>query len=410
MKEHYYFDNAATTLPKPEPVYQFMDQFFRTHGVNPGRSGHELAVEAERMIVQTRSMLGEFFGYGGDASRVTFSLNATDSMNLALLGLIRPGDHMVITRTEHNAVLRPANHFERDSNVLVTRVAADGNGYVDPKDIQKSIKSGTRAVVVNHASNVIGSLQDICAIGQIVRDTDAVFIVDTCQTAGVVPIQMDESSIDILVYTGHKGLFGPSGIGGMIVAEDIDIRQVRTGGTGVNSVSPFHPDEYPHRLETGTVSIPGIAGLHAAQKWFACLGKSQSTDSPDTHYEACRAALEHIHAIQSETTRQLIDAFDAIPGVIIYGPRGNQPRISAFSINIGDLPAEQVGTMLDADHGICVRPGLHCAPVIHEDQGTLKRNGTVRFAPGFFTDEEDIAQAIDGVQSIAEYQAFRTRS
>ena len=408
MKELFYFDNAATTLPKPEPVYQFMDQFFRTHGVNPGRSGYELAIEAEAMIVQTRRMLGEFFGYGGDSSRVTFSMNATDSINTALLGLIQPGDHLIVTRIEHNAVLRPTNHLERDSNVVVTRVPADGNGYVDPEDIRKSIKPGTRAVVVNHASNVIGSLQDINAIGQVVRDTDAVFIVDTCQTAGVVPIKMDEWGIDVLVYTGHKGLFGPSGIGGMIVAEDIDIRQVRTGGTGVNSVSPFHPDEYPHRLEAGTVSIPGIAGLHAAQKWFAELGKSQSTDSPDTHYEACRAALEHIHAVEIETTRQLIDAFDAIPGIIMYGPRGDQPRISTFSINIGDLPAEQVGSMLDADHGICVRSGLHCAPTVHQDQDTLKRNGTVRFAPGFFTDEEDIAQAIDGVHSIAEYPMSRS--
>jgi cysteine desulfurase family protein len=408
MKENYYFDNAATTFPKPEPVYQFMDQFFRTHGVNPGRSGHELAVQTETMITQTRSMLGEFFGYSGDSSRVTFSLNATDSMNLALLGLIRPSDHMVITRMEHNAVLRPANHYERDSNVAVTRVVADGNGYVDPEEIRKSIKPNTRAVVVNHASNVIGSLQDIHAIGQVIRDTNAVFIVDTCQTAGVIPITMDKWGIDVLVYTGHKGLFGPSGIGGMIVAEDIDIRQVRTGGTGVNSVSPFHPDEYPHRLESGTVSIPGIAGLHAAQKWFADLGKSQNADAPDTHSEACRSALKHIHTIESKTTRRLIDAFDAIPGVIIYGPQGDQPRISTFSINIGDLLAEQVGSMLDADHGICVRPGLHCAPLVHEDQNTLKRNGTVRFAPGFFTDEEDIVQAIDGVQSIAEYQASRT--
>ncbi len=407
MKEHFYFDNAATTLPKPEPVYQFMDQFFRTHGVNPGRSGHELAIEAETMIVQTRRMLGEFFGFSGDASRVTFSMNATDSINTALLGLIKPGDHMIITRMEHNAVLRPANHLERDSNVVVTRVPADGNGYVDPEDIRKNIKSGTRAVVVNHASNVIGSLQDINAIGQVVRDTDAVFIVDTCQTAGVVSIQMDEWGIDVLVYTGHKGLFGPSGIGGMIVGEDIDIRQVRTGGTGVSSASPYHPDEYPDRLEAGTVSIPGIAGLHAAQKWFAELGKSQKPNLPGTHHEACRAALEHIHSIEIETTRRLIDAFNAIPGVIMYGPRSNQPRISTFSINIGDLPAEQVGSMLDADHGVCVRPGLHCAPVVHEDQGTLDRNGTVRFAPGFFTDEEDIAQAIEAVHSVAEYQAAR---
>ena len=407
MKENFYFDNAATTLPKPESVYQFMDQFFRSHGVNPGRSGHELAVEAETMILQTRRMLGEFFGYVGDPSRVTFSMNATDSMNTALLGQIQSGDHMVITRMEHNAVLRPTNHLERDSNVAVARVMADSAGYVDPQDIRMSIRPNTRVVVVNHASNVTGSLQNIKDIGQIVRDTDAAFIVDTCQTAGVVPIHMDEWGIDVLVYTGHKGLFGPSGIGGMIVAENIDIHPIRTGGTGVNSVSPFHPEEYPHRLEVGTISIPGIAGLHAAQKWFAKLGELQSTNYPDTHQEKCEAALKHIHKVEIETTTQLIDAFDDMPDVIIYGPRGNQPRVSTLSINIGDLPAEQVASMLDADHGICVRPGLHCAPIVHEDQGTLKRNGTVRFAPGFFTDEEDIAQAIEGVRSVATYQASR---
>ena len=243
MKDNYYFDNAATTLPKPEPVYQFMDKFFRSHGVNPGRSGHELAIEAETMIIQTRRMLGEFFGFGGDSNRVTFSLNATDSMNLALLGLLNPGDHMIITRVEHNAVLRPANHLERDGGVTVSRIVADGQGYIDPEDIRKAITPKTRVVVANHASNVIGSLQNIEAIGKAIKDTQAIFIVDTCQTAGVVAIDMDAWGIDILVFTGHKGLFGPMGIGGMIVREDVDIRPVKTGGTGVNSVSDFHPDE-----------------------------------------------------------------------------------------------------------------------------------------------------------------------
>ena len=249
MKDNYYFDNAATTLPKPEAVYRFMDSFFRSHGVNPGRSGHELAIEAETMIIETRRMLGEFFGFGGDPNRVTFSLNATDSMNLALLGLIQPCDHMIITRVEHNAVLRPANHLERDHNVSVSRISADGSGYVDPEDIRKHITDKTRVVVVNHASNVIGSLQDIQAIGRIVKDSPAIFVVDTCQTAGVVPIDMDEWGIDVLVFTGHKGLFGPMGIGGMIIREGVDIRHVKTGGTGVNSISEFHPEEYPHRVE-----------------------------------------------------------------------------------------------------------------------------------------------------------------
>ncbi|MBO67293.1 MAG: cysteine desulfurase [Acidiferrobacteraceae bacterium] len=402
MKENFYFDNAATTLPKPENVYKFMDEFFRTHGVNPGRSGHQLAVEAESMIVETRRLLAEFFGYAGNPNRVTFSINATDSMNTALLGLLEPGDHMIITRMEHNAVLRPANHMERDNGVFVTRIPADSLGYVNPDDIRKSLQSNTRVVVVNHGSNVIGSLQDIRAIGEIVRESNAIFIVDTCQTAGVLPIEMDMWCIDILVYTGHKGLFGPMGVGGMIVADHVEIKQIKTGGTGVNSVSPFHPDEYPYRLEAGTVSIPGIAGLNAAQKWFAETGRAQNTSS-DSHRELCHAAVKHIHETELIATTRLIDSFKSIPEVICYGPSHNDPRVSTLSINIGNLPAEQAAAMLDADYGICVRPGLHCAPIVHKDQGTLERNGTVRFAPGYFTDDEDITQAITGVASIAEF-------
>ena len=402
MKEHYYFDNAATTLPKPEEVYQFMDKFFRSHGVNPGRSGHELAVEAETMIVQTRRLLGQFFGYGGDSSRVTFSQNATDSMNAALTGILNPGDHMVITCMEHNCVLRPANHYERDHDVSVTRVKADKEGFVDPDDIRKSIKSNTRLVVVNHASNVTGSLQDAAAIGKLVRETDAIFILDTCQTAGVVPIAMDDWCIDILVYTGHKGLFGPMGIGGMIVGEEIGIRPPRTGGTGVNSISPFQPEEYPYRLETGTHCLPGIAGLNAAQKWFADLGKSKGADQDSSHAHACAAAMAFIHESENATTQQLVDAFNSLENIKIYGPKSGQPRVSTLSINIGDLPADQVGTMLDADFAVCVRPGLHCAPSVHEHLGTVSQNGTVRFAPGFFTDDEDVNQAIEAVRNIAE--------
>ncbi|MBT3639595.1 MAG: aminotransferase class V-fold PLP-dependent enzyme [Acidiferrobacteraceae bacterium] len=402
MKDNYYFDNAATTLPKPEPVYQFMDQFFRSHGVNPGRSGHELAVEAEMMIIETRRLLGAFFGFGGDPARVTFSQNATDSMNAALSGILNPSDHMIITRMEHNCVLRPTNHFERDHDISVTRIGADSAGFVDPEEIRRSIQSNTRVVVVNHASNVMGSLQDAAAIGKVVRETDAVFILDTCQTAGVVPIAMDEWGIDVLVYTGHKGLFGPMGIGGMIVGENIEIRPPRTGGTGGNSISPFQPEEYPYRMETGTHCLPGIAGLNAAQKWFAELGRSHGADSSGSHGEICAAALAHVHETETSATQHLIDAFGAIDAVKIYGPGAGQPRVSTLSINIGELPADQVGAMLDADHAVCVRPGLHCAPDVHEFLGTISQKGTVRFAPGYFTDSEDLQQAVEAVRSIVE--------
>ncbi|MBL6958927.1 MAG: aminotransferase class V-fold PLP-dependent enzyme [Rhodospirillales bacterium] len=410
MKENYYFDNAATSWPKPEPVYQFMDAFFRSHGVNPGRAGHQLAAEAEIMISQTRRLLADFFGYGGDAKRVVFSLNATDSLNAALYGLVDPGDHMVITRLEHNSVLRPANHLERDNGVSVSRIGRDGSGYVDPEDIRRAMTPKTRAVVVNHGSNVLGAVQDLKAIGAIVRESNAVLVVDSCQTAGVLPIEMDDWGIDVLVFTGHKGLFGPMGIGGMIVAEGIDMRAPRAGGTGVDSISPYQPDDYPFHLEAGTPSLPGIAGLNAAQHWFADLGRQQlgpKAAGDASHRDLCRAALDHIYGVEMDHTQRLIKTFESIDNVLVYGPRGNQPRVATLCINIDGLPADEAGAMLDADHGICVRAGLHCAPLVHEDEGTVGVKGTIRFSPGYFTDEEDIEQVIEAVTEISEFVAGR---
>ncbi len=409
MKDNFYFDNAATTWPKPEPVYQFMDRFFRSHGVNPGRAGHALAVEAEAMIGETRRLLAQFFGFQGGSDRVVFTQNATDSLNIAMYGLVGPGDHLVITRLEHNSVLRPANHLERDADVAVTRIGGDGAGYVDPDDIRNAITPETRAVVVNHASNVLGSVQDIEAIGRVVQETGAIFMVDTCQTAGVIPIDMEKCAIDVLVFTGHKGLFGPMGIGGMIVRDGIDIRPIRVGGTGVDSISPFQPDEYPYRLEAGTPSLPGIAGLNAAQKWFAALGREQSGGSAKlSHNDACRAALGHISARERDHAERLAQAFDGWDNITTFGPRGNQPRVATLSISVDGMPADEVAAILDGDHCVCVRPGLHCAPLVHEDRGTIARKGLVRFSPGYFTDDEDIEQAIAAIADIARFAAAKT--
>jgi len=401
MKSNYYLDNAATTWPKPEPVYQFMDSFFRSHGVNPGRAGHELAVEAEQMIVETRRLLAQFFGFTGDWNRVVFTQNATDSLNTALFGLLNSGDHMITTRLEHNSVLRPANHLERDHGVEVTRVGRDSQGYVDPDDIRAAIRPNTRVVAVNHASNVLGSVQDIAAIGAIVAESDAQFVIDTAQSAGVLAIDMEALGVDVLTFTGHKGLMGPMGIGGMIVREGLAVRPARVGGTGVDSITPFQPDTYPYHLEAGTVSIPGIAGLNAAQKWFADLGRAHGAGADCSHGDACRAALAHIEAVELAHTRKLQDAFRAMDQVTVYGPQGNSPRVSTMTINIGDMPADQVGIMLDADHYVCVRAGLHCAPLVHEDDDTIKQNGSVRIAPGYFSDEDDLNQVIAGVADIA---------
>jgi cysteine desulfurase/selenocysteine lyase len=402
MKEHYYFDNAATTWPKPETVYTTMDRFFRNYGVNPGRAGHELAVEAEKMIGETRRMLAAFFNYSGDPNRVVFTQNATDSLNIALFGLLAEGDHVVTTRLEHNSVLRPLNHLQRDHGVSVTYVARDAQGYVDPEAIRNAITPRTRVIAVNHASNVLGSVQDLEAIGRIARSAEIVFIVDSCQTAGVLPIDMDAMGIDVLSFTGHKGLFGPMGIGGMIVREGVDIRPGRVGGTGVDSASPFHPDNYPYHLEAGTACLPGIAGLNAAQKWFAELGRQQlgAAASAASHADSSRAALRHIAARETAHVAQLREAFRNLDGVVVYGPDDGGACVATLSINIQDVSAEQAGVMLDADYHICVRTGLHCAPLVHEDLHTIGQKGTIRFSPGYFTDEDDVAQAIKGVTEL----------
>jgi len=401
MKEHYYLDNAATTWPKPETVYTTMDSFFRGYGVNPGRAGHELAIEAEKMITETRRMLAGFFGFTGNPSRVVFTQNATDSLNIALYGLVDDGDHVITTRLEHNSVLRPLNHMQRDHNVSVTFVGRDEQGYIDPQDIKSAVTSKTKLVVVNHASNVLGSVQDLKAIGAICKEADKTFIIDTCQTAGVLPIDMEELGVDILTFTGHKGLFGPMGIGGMIVREGLDVRPARVGGTGVDSISPYQPDQYPFHLEAGTVSIPGIAGLNAAQKWFAELGRQQSGNKDADHTTACRAALEHIEKQEKEHVERLAGAFRNMDGITVYGPKTPDNRVATLSINVDNMPADQAGTMLDADYYVCVRSGLHCAPLVHEDQGTVEQKGTIRFAPGYFTDDEDIEQAITGISELA---------
>ncbi len=397
MKENYYFDNAATTWPKPEPVYQFMDSFFRSHGVNPGRSGSQLAVEAEQMIVETRSMLAQFFGFAGDPSRVVFTLNATDSLNTALRGLVDAGDHVIISQLEHNAVLRTANHLERDFGVSVTRVAHSDDGYLDLQALESAIQGNTKAIVLNHASNVLGTVQDLSAVGALARQCGACFIVDSAQTAGVVPIDMQQSGIGVLTFTGHKGLFGPMGVGGMIVADDVELRAPRFGGTGVNSESPFQPDGYPHRLEAGTLSIPGVAGLHAAQKWFAELGAQQLAESAD-HRACCQAAIAHIHATEMEHVNRIAAGLKNIPAVHMLGSHAeDQARVSTLSFLVDGTPAQQMSEMLDADYHISVRAGLHCAPLVHESFQTIAAGGAVRISPGYFTEAADVDHLLQAI-------------
>lgn len=400
MKDNYYFDNAATTWPKPEVVYQFMDSFFRSHGVNPGRSGHTLAIEAEQMIFSTRRMLAEFFGFSGDPNRVVFTQNATDSLNVALRGLLKSGDHLITTQLEHNAVLRCANHLQRDYNIDISLVEPDVNGYIQPESIAKHISPKTAAIVVNHASNVTGAVQDLKSIAAMAKKHNIKLIVDTAQTAGVLDVNMSWG-IDILTFTGHKGLYGPMGIGGLIVSDDIDLAPARFGGTGVDSASPFQPDVYPHRLEAGTISIPGIAGLNAAQKWFAKLGAEHGAEK-SSHREACMAAIDHIHHTEMEHANRIWAHLQTLDQVTTMGKLQDGPHIAVVSFTIDGMKAQQVAEMMDADYHLCVRAGLQCAPKVHEFFNTAEVGGAVRLSPGYFTESSDVDHLLEALSNYFE--------
>jgi len=381
MDKLIYLDSGATTFPKPEEVYRQMDRFYRDYGVNPGRSGYDLCMIAVTMVEETRKLLTRFFN-GTDYNRLIFSLNGTDALNLAIFGLLEDGDHAITTTVEHNSVLRPLYHLSRDSNVEVDHIPFDSRGFVDPDAIKRKMKKNTRMVVVNHGSNVIGTVQPIKEIGALCRERGITFLVDTAQTAGKIPIDMEAMNIDVVAFTGHKSLMGPMGTGGLYVREGVEVRHTRAGGTGVRSAIRAHLDEYPYRLEYGTGNLPGIAGLNAGVKWVEEKG------------------LHAIHAHESKLLRMLRDGLREIDGVTLYCQDDLTDHIAVLAFNVDGLEAMDTGTMLDVDYNIACRTGLHCAPMVHEQLGTDKIHGTVRFGLGPFNTEEDIATAVQAVGEI----------
>ena len=259
MDHMIFLDNAATSFPKPESVYVLMDQFYRRSGVNPGRSGYDLCMEAGEMLDGTRKLLTRFFN-GSDPNRLCFTYNATDALNLIIFGILKEGDHAITTNVEHNSVLRPLYHLWKYGGVEIDYVPFDGAGFVDPDEIGRRFRRNTRLIIVNHGSNVIGTLQPIREIGRRCRESGIPFAVDASQTAGKVAIDLKDDFVDVLAFTGHKSLLGPTGIGGLYVGEGITIRQTRAGGTGVRSADRLHLEEFPYRLEYGTPNILGAAG------------------------------------------------------------------------------------------------------------------------------------------------------
>jgi cysteine desulfurase family protein len=314
---------------------------------------------------------------------VVFASNATDALNLAILGLAEPGCHVVSTRLEHNSVLRPLHHLKTQGLIDYDLVGFDKHGRVDPDDIAKAIRAETRFVIVNHASNVIGSVQDVSAIAAVCRERGKPLVLDVAQSAGVEPIDMAESGISAVAFTGHKSLLGPTGIGGLVFSDDLEIQSTRFGGTGVESQSLIHTQSYPHRLEAGTLNLLGIIGLDAGLGYLEELG------------------IENIRRREVALAARLSEAMAGLDGLELYGPRSWDDRIAVILFNIRDMTPEDAGSILDGDFDIAVRTGLQCAPLAHQDLGTFP-TGAVRISLGPFNTEEDIDSAIDALERIAK--------
>ncbi len=384
-----YLDNGATSFPKPEPVYRFMDEFYRRYGVNPGRSGYDLCIESGDLVEATRRLLCGFFG-GTDPLRLVFGYNATDALNLAIFGLLEPGDHAVTTHLEHNSSLRPLWTLQQ-RGVDVDWVDFDAHGYIDPDEVIAKLRPSTKAVVINHGSNVIGTVQPVAPIGKACRERGIPLVLDVSQTAGMLPLDMEQLGAGVICFTGHKSLMGPMGIGGMYVHPSVELRQVRAGGTGVRSAQRSHLEEYPYRMEYGTPNLPGIAGLNAGVKWVQEQG------------------VAAIHAHEMGLWRRLRDGLAGIDGVTLYcaDEVPGRERISVLSFNVAGFEAADVGTMLDVDYGIACRTGLHCAPMVHEHLGTDTMHGAVRFGVGPFNTGEQVDLAVRAVGEIAELARLR---
>jgi len=365
-----YLDNAATSFPKPESVYQALDRFARTELANPGRAGHKMALAAERALDDCRHLLNQFF-HGEGPERFIFTLNCTDALNMAFKGILADGDHVITTDLEHNSVSRPLRAMELAGRISLTRLKADAGGTIDPDAVRKAITPRTRLIAQTHASNVLGTVQPIADIGTIAREHDLLFLVDAAQTAGVIPIDVQALHIDLLAFPGHKSLLGPTGTGALYVGPRAKVGAWREGGTGGDSSSETQPREFPHFLEGGTPNVLGVAGLGAGLRYVMEEG------------------IEKIHRHEAELTERLWRRLDEIGGYEVFGHRDMARRVGTISFRSEALPAAELGGILDQAFDIAVRPGLHCAPYIHRSIGTFPE-GAVRVSPGAFNTKDDV--------------------
>lgn len=375
-----YFDNAATTLPKPPEVIWAVTEAMNHMG-NSARGTHEEALAASRTIFETRELLAEFF-HCPRPENVVFTSNSTEALNIAIHGLIDPKSHVITTDLEHNSVLRPLYRLEKEQGIRLTFVPADKNGNIEYEEFEKQISTDTRVIVCTHASNLTGNLIDISRIGAIAKKHGLLFLVDASQTAGVFPINMEKMEIDVLCFTGHKSLFGPQGTGGLCIRTSKEIRPWQVGGSGIRTYDKIHPRQLPTRLEAGTLNGHGIAGLYAGVQFIQKTGMD----------------------VIRKRERGLADLFyhgiSQIPGIKVYGDMQAKERAPIVALNYKDYDSSEISDELAQEYGIAVRPGAHCAPRMHEALGT-KEQGAVRFSFSWFNTEEEVKTAIKALRKIA---------
>jgi cysteine desulfurase/selenocysteine lyase len=381
--ERIYLDNAATSWPKPEPVYRAVDDYQRRLGAAAGRGAYREAAEVERTVAEARRQIALLLG-AGDPRRIVFTFNGTDALNLALAGTLAAGDHVVTSVVEHNSVLRPLRHLEATRGISVTRVPCDGGGVVDPQAIRQALRRPTRLVVLVHASNVTGALQPIEAAGRLAREHGAMFLVDAAQSLGHLPIDVASLPIDMLAAPGHKGLLGPLGTGVLYIAPGVEPRLqcVRQGGTGTQSEEDRQPDSLPDKYESGNLNVAGIVGLREGVAYLR------------------ERTVATIRRHEMQLTAQLLERLRALPGVDVHGPETAEARTGVVSVSLAGYDPQEAAALLDATYSIQVRAGLHCAPLMHQALGTLARGGTVRFSIGPFNTEEQIATAARAVREV----------
>ena len=378
-----YLDNAATTFPKPESVYKAVDDFNRTVGANPGRSGYPTARAASKIVAETRGLLAQLF-HVQNPNQIVFTANATEAINLGLKGLLKTGDHVVTTVIEHNSMLRPLRSLEESHGLEVSRVQCDGSGHVDPEDIRTALQPNTKLVCITHASNVTGTIHDVKAISDLIHENDTFLMVDAAQTAGCVPIDVQGMNIDLLAFTGHKGLYGPQGTGGLYIRPGLEVRPFREGGTGSESSSDRQPRTMPDYYEGGTPNTPGIAGLGAGVRFVLETG------------------VEIIREHEKVLIQRLIERLSAVKGGRVYGPIGVEARVAVVSLTVKDLPPLNLAHLLASGFNIATRSGLHCAPLIHHYIGTAE-TGTVRASMGYFNTADEMDCLGDALEQIVSH-------